>query len=166
MIRSASMVAILGAMLASCETSPTEPRIAPLVKPKPAPSVVLETPQPSAKPTVPLGQVTRIAIGDLFAKQQSGEVLIYDVRPAFYYKFGRIQGAINWPKSQFSPQLAAREIEIQNAKASGKSIVLYCTDLACPDAREVASRLAKVGHSTQVLEGGWEAWKAGGLPTE
>ncbi len=110
------------------------------------------------------GRVTRIALGDLFALQQSGNVLIYDVRPAFFHSLGNIPGSVNWPKSAFNRQLASREAEIRAAAAAGKPVVLYCTDLACPDARDVATWLAERGHHTSVLEGGWDAWKVGGLP--
>lgn len=112
------------------------------------------------------GRVTRIMLGDFFARQQSGDVLIYDVRPAFFHSMGSIPGSINWPKSAYQNQLSRRESEIRDAAAAGWPVVLYCTDLACPDARDIATRLAARGHSVSVLEGGWEAWKAGGLPLE
>lgn len=122
-------------------------------------------PAPQPRETAP-GRVTRIMLGDFFPLQQSGEVLIYDVRPAFFHSIGRIPGSVNWPKSGYEKQLVQREGEIRNAALAGRPVVLYCTDLACPDAREIASRLAERGHSVSVLEGGWEGWKAGGLPTE
>ena len=120
----------------------------------------------SPAPAVVPGRVTRIMLGDFFALQQSGEVLIYDVRPAFFHSMGSIPGSINWPKPAYQNQLARRESEIREAAAASRPVVLYCTDLACPDARDIATRLAARGHSVSVLEGGWEAWKAGGLPLE
>ena len=120
--------------------------------------------KPAARAGSLPGRVTRIALGDLFALQQSGEVLIYDVRPAFFHSLGHVPGSVNWPKSAFERQLTAREAEIRAAAGAGRPVVLYCTDLACPDARDVATWLAERGHDTRVLEGGWEAWKAGGLP--
>jgi rhodanese-related sulfurtransferase len=129
--------------------------------------VTQAAPPPIKKPvSTPDGKVTRIALGDLFPLQQSGEVLLYDVRPSFYHSLGHIPGSVNWPKSSYASQLPAREAEIRAAQAAGRPVVLYCTDLACPDARGVASQLASRGHSVKVLEGGWEAWKAGGLPTD
>lgn len=103
-------------------------------------------------------------LGDLFALQQSGEVLMYDVRPAFFHSLGHIPGSKNWPKRDYEKQLSLREGEIRAAAAAEHPVVLYCTDLACPDALVVATRLAARGHHIQVLEGGWDAWKAGGLP--
>jgi len=112
------------------------------------------------------GRVTRIPLGTFVEIQQSGKVLIFDVRPSFIYQLGHIPGAINWPRGRFESQLVLQESRIQQAAAAGKPVVLYCTDLACPDAREVATRLAARGHAVAVLEGGWDAWQIGGLPTE
>jgi len=135
------------------------------------PEPVMKSDKPAAEPDrkplpVTYGKVTRIALGDLFPLQQSGAVLLYDVRPHFHHGLGHIPGSVNWPKSSYASQLPAREAEMRAATAAGKPIVVYCTDLACPDARNVASQLAARGHSIKVLEGGWEAWKAGQLPTE
>lgn len=112
------------------------------------------------------GRVTRIMLGDLFARQQNGTAYIIDVRPSYIYKLGHIPGAVNWPKSHFQSDLATFEPRILEAKAAGKPVVLYCVDLACPDARTVATWLSERGHSVVILEGGWDAWKTGQLPTE
>jgi len=112
------------------------------------------------------GRVTRIPLGDLFSLQQDDRALIFDVRPSFLYQLGHVPGAVNWPKASFNSQLAANERRIAAARAAKKHVVVYCVDFACPDARTVASWLAERGHSVAVLEGGWDAWKTGGLPTE
>jgi rhodanese-related sulfurtransferase len=112
------------------------------------------------------GRVTRIMLGDLFKLQQENRVLIFDVRPAFLYQIGHIPGAVSWPKASFDSQLSANEARITAAKAARKPVVVYCVDFACPDARTVATWLSERGHSTAVLEGGWDAWKTGGLPAE
>jgi len=101
-----------------------------------------------------------------FAMQQAGELLIYDVRPGFVHAFGAVPGALNWPESAFDSQLDSREAEIDTAVAAGKTVVLYCTDAACPDSRKVATRLAARGHDVAILEGGYALWKEAGLPTE
>ncbi len=112
------------------------------------------------------GRVTRIMLGDLFKLQQENRALIFDVRPSFVYQLGHIPGAVNWPKPSFNAQLAANEARITAARAARKPVVVYCVDFACPDARTVATWLSERGHSVAVLEGGWDAWKTGGLPTE
>ncbi len=122
-----------------------------------------DSPPPS--PTQP-GRVTRIMLGDLFQLQQENRALIFDVRPSFVYQLGHIPGAVNWPKAGFNTQLSRNEARIAEAKAAKKPVVLYCVDFACPDARTVATWLSARGHSVAVLEGGWDAWKTGGLPAE
>lgn len=155
-----TLVAALG--IASCA--------APSVEPKPAPPAVskkAETPKPTLKPAaVKLGAVSRIPLGTFFALQQSGAVVTYDVRPSFYYSMGHIPGAINWPKNSFKSGLPAQEPRIKAALAAGNPIVLYCTDLACPDARSIAGELSQLGYDTAILAGGWEAWKTAELPFE
>lgn len=111
------------------------------------------------------GQTSSIPLDRYFERHQAGTVLTYDVRPAFIHRLGHIPGAVSWPESSFDSQLPTREPEIRSAKTAGKIIVIYCTDTACPDARNIADRLARRGHSTSVLAGGWDAWKSGGLPT-
>lgn len=112
------------------------------------------------------GRVTRIPLGDLFNLQQENRALIFDVRPSFLYQLGHIPGAVNWPKASFNSQYAVNERRIQTARSAKKPVVVYCVDFACPDARTVATWLSERGHSVAVLEGGWDAWKTGGLPVE
>ncbi len=151
--------------LASCADAPkqaaTVTRTAPLVS-----NQQQISPEEPAEPTVTQGRITRIPLGTFFQLQQSDKALIFDVRPSFYYSLGHVPGAINWPRGRFEEQLSQHEAQIQAAIATKKPVLLYCTDLACPDALNVATRLAERGHSTAILQGGWEAWKAGELPTE
>ncbi|MEO5915995.1 MAG: rhodanese-like domain-containing protein [Luteolibacter sp.] len=112
------------------------------------------------------GKITSISIPDFFTLQQSGKVLLYDARPAFFYHLGHIPGAISMPKSGCDAEIAKRESEIKASIASKTPIVVYCTNLLCPDARTVAIHLADNGYSSSTLTGGWESWKEAGLPTE
>lgn len=112
------------------------------------------------------GKVTSISIEELFTLQQSGNVLLYDARPAFFYGLGHIPGAISLPKNGVDDHIEKREAEIKAAVAANKPIVVYCTNLLCPDARTVAIHLASFGYSSSTLTGGWESWKDAGLPTE
>jgi len=120
---------------------------------------------PSPSPPKP-GAVSRIPLGTFFEKQQTGQVITYDVRPAFHYSMGHIPSAINWPRNRFQSGLPQQEPRLKAAVTAGKPIVLYCTDLACPDARTVAAELSLLGYDTAILAGGWEAWKLAELPTE
>lgn len=141
--------------------------------PAPAPPVVAAAPArpapakpKAAAPPVKSGKLTVIDITTLFPRQQAGTVLLYDARPGFIAGFGKIPGAISWPRGDFDARLARSEAEIREAKAAGKPVVFYCTDAACPDARAMAERLAARGHDVSILEGGIAIWKEAGLPTE
>ena len=144
-----------GVALASC----TEPVSTPLPERSPL--------RPQAAPVAsPRGRLTVIALEAFFARHQAGSVLVYDVRPSFVSAFGRIPGALPWPKGDFEKQWAQRKAEIREAEAAGKVVVLYCTDAACPDARAVAERLTERAHDVSILEGGYAAWKDAGMATE
>lgn len=137
---------------------PTDPKVANV---KPA--------EPAPKKPVRMndrGKVSSISLTDLFALQQSGQVLIYDARPGFFYNLGHLPGASSLPKMNCDEQITKREAEIKAALAEKKTIVVYCTNLLCPDARTVANHLAGFGYSSSVLTGGWDSWKESGLPTE
>jgi rhodanese-related sulfurtransferase len=117
--------------------------------------------KPVEKPARPSGKLTEISLDAFFPKQQSGEALVYDARPAFVSAFGKIPGAIPWPKSEYDARLIEREEEIRDAKEDGKTVVIYC-----PDARTVGEKLVARGHDIAILRGGFAAWKDTGLPTE
>lgn len=112
------------------------------------------------------GKISSISLTDFFERQQAGKVLLFDARPAFFYTLGHIPGAINLPKASCDAQIVKREAEIKAALAAGKTIVIYCTNLLCPDARTVAIHMADAGYSSSTLTGGWESYKETGLPTE
>ncbi len=153
--------------LAACADTASQPAKRPTHKPpvskeRQVPSPNLTTGTLTVKP----GRVTRVALGDFLQLQQSGRALIFDVRPGFYYGLGHVPGSVNWPRARFDSGIATFEPKIKAATAAGTPVFLYCTDLACPDALAVAEKLAARGHSVAILQGGWEAWKAGELPIE
>ena len=112
------------------------------------------------------GKVSSISLTEFFPLHQSRQVLLYDARPGFFYTLGHIPGATNLPKDGCDVLIEKREAEIKAAIAAKKTIVVYCTNLLCPDARAVATHLANYGYSSTVLSGGWETWKDSGMPTE
>lgn len=112
------------------------------------------------------GKITSISIEKFFEHQQSGNFLLFDARPGFFYALGHIPGAISMPKADCDELITRREGEIKAAIAAKKPIIVYCTNLLCPDARSVADHLAGRGYSSSTLTGGWESWKEAGLPTE
>jgi len=110
------------------------------------------------------GAVTDIEVNDLFTLQQSGKALIYDARPAFFYHLGHIPGAFNLPTNRCDEAIASREAEIATALAAGKTIVVYCSGITCPDARTVAIHLSGFGYPVKIFAGGWAAWQEAALP--
>jgi rhodanese-related sulfurtransferase len=148
-----AQLAAFSVILTNCVDPPEKP-VPPLDLSKaPATEKVEE-----AAPMKP-GGVTRMPLGDLYQLVQSKAALIYDVRPAFAYALGRVPGAVNWPKSKFDEGLPQHEPRIRAANEANTPVVIYCTDLACPDAVTMATALAARGHSVSVLQGGYEAWK-------
>ncbi|MFM2196968.1 MAG: hypothetical protein RLZZ505_400 [Verrucomicrobiota bacterium] len=146
----------LSALLCSCPEPPKKP-IPPLDLSK-----ATEKDKPTGEiPTKPKGpgQVSRMPLGDLYQLVQGNAALIYDVRPAIFHKMGNVPGSISWPKASFDRDLALHEPRIRAANAQNTPVVIYCTDLACPDAVTVATKLAERGCDVSVLQGGYEAWK-------
>lgn len=125
-------------------------------------------PVPAAKPTAakPAARVTTIDMTTFFSLREADKVLVYDVRPSWMYSVGHIAGAQSWSGAALVEQFPQRDREMKEARAAGKTVVLYCTNAKCHDARAVAKWLAAQGHSSAVLDGGIEVWKAAGLPTE
>lgn len=99
-------------------------------------------------------------LGNLYQLTQGNAALIYDVRPTIFYKMGHIPGAISFPKDDFDKAIAKHEVQIKAANKNQTPVVIYCTNLACPDALTVATQLSQRGHNVSVLQGGYESWKA------
>jgi rhodanese-related sulfurtransferase len=112
------------------------------------------------------GEISSVSLEEFFALQQSGKVMIYDARPAFFYQIGHIPGAVSLPKNDCDEKIAAREGEIKAALASGRKIITYCTSFTCPDARSLAMHISGFGYPVSVFSGGWDAWKDAGMPVE
>jgi rhodanese-related sulfurtransferase len=156
---STTLAGALAVALASC------------AKPAPQGAVTQAPPKPAKQkatpaPPKPAGAITAISMEELFALQQSGKLFLLDARPSFFYSLGHIQGAISMPSGGSANHIKLREEEIKTSLAAGKTIVLYCTNAACPDARAVAANFSKAGYPCSVLVGGYESWKESGLPVE
>lgn len=149
------------ALLASCaDVQPSPDRMA----------VVAAAPQSKPVKMPPtnrkLGSSEGINLDDFFAAQQSGKALVYDVRAPYFYGIDHIPGAINWPHTEYDAQVQKRDIEIQQAIKEGKAVVLYCFNLGCPEARNVAKKLARRDYHVRVLGMGIDSWREAGLPLE
>lgn len=134
--------------------------------PPAGPTPVQTNPSPAAQPAVSPGKISRIDLTAFFTLQQTATPLIYDVRPVIFYSLGHVPGAVNWPKNGFTAGLSKHEAELRSACKQKRPVVLYCTDQACPDAGTAARKLASLGYSVHLVDGGFAEWKAAGLPTE
>ncbi len=161
-LRSISLTASTALLLASCaDTAAPE---APVTAAKPAAPT-----KPAYKKPPRMngrGELTSISLDQFFALQQEGKALVYDARPAFFHGIGHIPGAISLPKANCDEAIHQREPEIKAALAAGKTIVVYCTSITCPDARAVATHISGFGYPASIFSGGWDAWKDAGMPTE
>jgi rhodanese-related sulfurtransferase len=113
-----------------------------------------------------LGNNEGIGIDEFFALQQSGNVLIYDVRTAYFHGIDHIPGSVNWPYAEYDAQVQKRDTEIQEALSAGKKVVLYCFNLGCPEARNVAKKLARRDYGIHVFGAGIDSWREAGLPLQ
>jgi rhodanese-related sulfurtransferase len=140
---------------------------------QPAPATPAEKATPDAAPAFKKkprmngrGEVTSIPLDKFFELHQAGKVMVFDARLGFFYGLGHIPGAINLPLKNCDEAIHRREAEIKAALAAGKTIVVYCSGITCPDARSVARHISGFGYPASVFSGGWDEWKGAGLPTE
>lgn len=119
--------------------------------------------RPVAAAAVPAAKVGTVNVEQLFALKESGELLLIDVRPSFFFHSGHIGGAVNLPARKVDEWLPGEQARLEAAGKAGRPVVLYCTNLKCPDAKRVAGALAQRGIPCQVYPGGWEEWQAAGV---
>lgn len=112
------------------------------------------------------GEITSISFDQFYPLHEAGRTLVYDARHPLFYRLGHIPGAINLPLPDCDSAIHKREEEIKAALASGKTIVVYCTGITCPDARSLARHISGFGYPASIFSGGWDAWKEANLPSE
>jgi rhodanese-related sulfurtransferase len=160
---SALFFALAATLPVSCQTG-TPPEQTPVVS---APTTEPQSKPVKMPPTIrKLGASESIDVEELFAIQQSGKALIYDVRHPYFHAIDHIPGSINWPHTEYDAQVQLRDIEIQKALADGKKVVVYCFNLLCPEARNVAKKLARRDYVIHVFGSGIDTWRTAGLPLE
>ncbi len=93
--------------------------------------------------------------------QQGQPVHIVDVRAAEDYAEGRIPGAVNLPKDQWTD---AKELKARLQK--DRINVVYCYSHVCHLAATAAIEFASKGYPVMELEGGWRWWKENGFNVE
>ena len=155
--------ALITALVVSCTSREPAPETPAAYPPAAAPrSKPVKMPPTNRK----LGDTESIGLEELFEFVQSGNALIYDVRHPYFYSADRIPGSINWPHTEYDAQVQTRDIEIQTALAGGRKVVVYCFNIGCPEARNVARKLARRDYVIHVFGSGIDTWRTAGLPLE
>ena len=164
-LRHALLVSVPALVLASCaDTAPAPAETKPAETAERAPEK-----KPYKKPPRMnnRGEIGSISLSEVFSLQQSGQAMIFDARPAFFFGLGHLPGAINISAhGDMDTAIHKREKEIEAALAAGRTLVVYCTSPTCPDARTLARHLSGFGYPSSIFSGGWDEWKEAGLPTE
>ncbi len=97
---------------------------------------------------------------DLWRTEQAAFI---DARRADLYAEGRVPGARSVPASEAEKPFSAYVLNLPRAG----TLVVYCEGGDCQSSLLLAKRLHVEGFKDiRVMTGGWEAWKAAGLPEE
>lgn len=161
MSRGVSSHVLLAGVLALSACGTTPPARPPADSAAPATAPFKKKPRLNGR-----GEIRSISLEEFFLLHQSGQCVVFDARPAFFYHLGHVPGAISLPKSSCDEAIHRREAKLKAALAEGKTLVVYCTGMMCPDARAVARHLSGFGYPASVFSGGWDAWTEAGMPTE
>jgi rhodanese-related sulfurtransferase len=104
---------------------------------------------------------TLISRAELQAAIEAGSVVPVDALPESYYAEQHLPGALN---------LVADEVETRAATLlpdKNAAIVTYCSNTACSNSGQVATKLENLGYSNvRKYAEGIQDWIGAGLPTE
>ena len=117
-----------------------------------------------------LASVEAISAQDVKERLDSGDVdLVIDVREPKEWEGGHVPGAINVPRGMLELRADPDSPATDPALSANRDarVVVYC--LKAPGARSVlaAQTLGTMGYSNvAAMRGGFEEWRAEGLPAE
>lgn len=86
-------------------------------------------------------------------------ILVLDARSAEKYAAGHVPGAASLPYRTITEETTAR-------LPKDKTLVVYCTSVACNASTKAAVRLTALGFRVKEMVGGIEAWVGEGYPVE
>ena len=102
-----------------------------------------------------------ITRGEVQAGVDAGTLVLVDALPESYYAQQHVPGAVN---------LVADDVDTRAATLlpdKHAAIVTYCSNRACPNSGQVATRLENLGYTNvRKYPGGIQDWVEAGLPTE
>jgi rhodanese-related sulfurtransferase len=133
------------------------------MKPKPQPPAGAQNPVQirgaQVAPTPSLDSVKRITREEAQQLVKQGKAVYIDVRSTMSYTSGHIKGALSLPLSQLIDRL--------KEAPPNKMLITYC---ACVEEHTAAVAVVRLNQhglkNAAALIGGWNDWKAKGLPTE
>jgi rhodanese-related sulfurtransferase len=98
---------------------------------------------------------------ELKAAIDAGTITVVDALGGSYYEKQHLPGAVALAPPDVNAQAAAVLPDLAAA------IATYCSNPACPNSGQVASRLTALGYSNvRKYAEGIEGWTGAGLPTE
>ena len=113
----------------------------------------------AAQAEAAIAKVKRISEKEAYRLLTNGSAVIVDVRSNAQYQLGHIKGAISIPRSQ----IVSRFKELP----PGKMVITYCACSAEQTSGMAVLELNNHGvKNAAALKGGWDAWKAAGLPAQ
>lgn len=114
--------------------------------------------KPASEWPVGLHVVELVKMREIVAQQSA---LIVDARPDLFFEFGHIPGARNLSEKNFEADYRRLESEMADALQDATPVLIYCSNLHCPDAGKVSARLRALGFPTiLVFEQGYQEWEA------
>ncbi|MBU4268815.1 MAG: rhodanese-like domain-containing protein [Acidobacteria bacterium] len=118
---------------------------------------------PSAAPAVSVSGFSEADVD--FVRQFSADpgVVLLDARTVENFEHGHIPGAASLPISRFDEFFPRQQEHLRAARM----LIVYCSDLKCPDSHELALRLFRKGLKVLFLyKGGMEDWLENGNAVE
>jgi len=105
-------------------------------------------------------QVDSISSPEAAKLLDDASVLFLDVRPQHDFDLSRVRGAVSFPSGSFDTVYP----EVRDFLTASGRIIVYGEETLL--AVRAAEFLKARGLRPQVLEGGWQAWRARQLPVE
>jgi rhodanese-related sulfurtransferase len=97
---------------------------------------------------------------DLWA---GGTAVVLDARAEGFFKQGHVPGSRNLPASASGFDVPAAILEVPK----DRTFVVYCEGGDCQSSLALAKHLHEAGfRDVRVFTGGWDEWRAAGLPEE
>ena len=107
--------------------------------------------------------VPSVSASKAMQEYQRKKALIVDAMPNNFYRMEHIKGALNLPPAQFDIMYMASF----SRQDKDTNIVVYGSTISAPYDLLTANKLLLHGYSNvRILEGGLQAWEAGGYPLE